>query len=181
MPPSQLKIATDVLSRLIKEEASYHKEAESQKKRIAALEQQQDDQDENREFRMKQEVCLSQAASPWTNIGQKQALEETNAIFPSMRERIANAREKLQAALESGTNETEIENAKKVLATAIESQKNDPDSAHPTGQPQWLVDWALSLRGWGGCTEFHPYGIGAQQWTCVCQIPREIVLPICDW
>lgn len=53
-----------------------------------------------------------------------------------MRERIANAREKLQAQLETGTDETEIENAKKVLAEAIESQKNDPDSAHPSGPPQ---------------------------------------------
>lgn len=53
-----------------------------------------------------------------------------------MRERIANAREKLQAQLDTGIDEAEIENAKKVLKEAIESQKDDPDSAHPSGQPK---------------------------------------------
>lgn len=56
MPPSQLKIATGSLSRLVKEEASYHKEYEAQKARLAKLEQDQDDQDGNREFKIKQEV-----------------------------------------------------------------------------------------------------------------------------
>lgn len=64
---------------------------------------------------------------------QKRALEETKAVFPSLRERIANARERLQAQLESATNDGEIEQAKKVLAEAIEQQKDDPDSAHPSG------------------------------------------------
>lgn len=60
MPPSQLQIATSSLQRLVKEEASYHKEADSQRKRIADLEQQTDEQDENREYKLKQEVrtCL---------------------------------------------------------------------------------------------------------------------------
>ncbi|KAK5091884.1 tubulin folding cofactor A [Exophiala xenobiotica] len=118
MAPSQTKIATSVLQRLLKEEASYHKEAESQKKRISDLEKQNNDQDENRDFKLKQE---------------KRALEETKAIFPSLRERIANAREKLQAQLESTNDEAEIEQAKKVLAEAMEQQKGDPDSAHPSG------------------------------------------------
>ena len=56
MAPSQLKIATGALERLVKEEASYHKEMESQKVRISNLEQQKNDQDENREFMLKQEV-----------------------------------------------------------------------------------------------------------------------------
>lgn len=56
MPPSQLQIATSSLQRLVKEEASYHKELESQKKRIAELETQKNDEDENREFKLKQEV-----------------------------------------------------------------------------------------------------------------------------
>jgi len=56
MAPSQTKIATSVLQRLLKEEASYHKEAESQKKRISDIEKQNDDQDENRDFKLKQEV-----------------------------------------------------------------------------------------------------------------------------
>jgi len=56
MAPSQTKIATSVLQRLLKEEASYYKEAESQKKRISDIEKQNDDQDENRDFKLKQEV-----------------------------------------------------------------------------------------------------------------------------
>ncbi|KAK5084294.1 tubulin folding cofactor A [Lithohypha guttulata] len=119
MPPSQLQIATSALQRLVKEEASYHKELVFQQKRIADLEKQTDDTDRNREYILKQE---------------KRALEETKAVFPSLRERIANSREKLQAQLDSGTDENEIEEAKKVLAEAIESQKDDPDSAHPNGQ-----------------------------------------------
>lgn len=59
MPPSQIQIATSALQRLLKEEASYHKELESQKKRIAELEKQTDDQDENRDFKLKQEVGYS--------------------------------------------------------------------------------------------------------------------------
>lgn len=82
----------------------------------------------------------SQVFPTWTNrtdpasFPKKRALEETKAVFPSLRERIANSREKLQAQLDSGTDENEIEEAKKVLAEAIESQKDDPDSAHPDGQ-----------------------------------------------
>ena len=54
-------------------------------------------------------------------------------MFPSLRERIANAREKLQAQLDSSTDEGELEKAKKVLAEAIEQQKDDPNSARPSG------------------------------------------------
>lgn len=71
-----------------------------------------------------------------TLLPQKQALEETNAVFPSLRERIANSREKLQAQLESTSDEAEVEKAKEVLASAMEQQKGDPDSAHPSGPPQ---------------------------------------------
>lgn len=60
MPPSQLQIATSALQRLVKEEASYHKELESQQKRIADLEKQTDNEDENRDFKLKQEVSSLQ-------------------------------------------------------------------------------------------------------------------------
>jgi len=56
MAPSQIQIATSVLQRLLKEEVSYHKEFESQKKHITELEKNTDDQDENRDFKLKQEV-----------------------------------------------------------------------------------------------------------------------------
>lgn len=55
-PPSQLAIATSAVTRLVKEEASYHKELEQQEKRIAKLEQ--DGGDENIEFQLKQEVLV---------------------------------------------------------------------------------------------------------------------------
>jgi hypothetical protein len=52
--PSQLAIHTSVLQRLVKEEASYHKELEQQEVRIAKLEQGGDD--ENAEYTLRQEV-----------------------------------------------------------------------------------------------------------------------------
>jgi hypothetical protein len=53
-PPSKLKIATGVLSRLVKEEASYHKELVHQEARIKKI--QADTEDENAEYQLKQEV-----------------------------------------------------------------------------------------------------------------------------
>jgi tubulin-specific chaperone A len=54
MPPSQLTIATSSLQRLVKEEASYHKELEQQQARLQKL--QSDTSDENAEYLVKQEV-----------------------------------------------------------------------------------------------------------------------------
>jgi hypothetical protein len=56
-PPSPLTIATSSVSRLVKEEASYHKELLSQEARLKKLEE-GTEEDENREFSLKQEVCL---------------------------------------------------------------------------------------------------------------------------
>lgn len=53
-PPSQLSVATSALTRLVKEEKSYHKELEEQKSRLAKFEQ--EDGDENKEFMLKQQV-----------------------------------------------------------------------------------------------------------------------------
>ena len=55
-PPSQLAIATGVLNRLVKEEASYHKEYEYQQSRITKLEGGSNDDDENAEYTLRQEV-----------------------------------------------------------------------------------------------------------------------------
>lgn len=57
-PPSQLAIATSSVHRLIKEEASYHKELTQQEARIIKLESEVST-DENAEFQLKQEVCSS--------------------------------------------------------------------------------------------------------------------------
>ena len=56
-PPSQLAIATSVVQRLVKEEASYHKELKAQETRLDKLLASKDD-DENAEYQLKQEVRL---------------------------------------------------------------------------------------------------------------------------
>lgn len=53
--PSQLRIATSSLQRLVKEEASYYKELEQQQARISKI---NIGDDENAEFMLKQEVCV---------------------------------------------------------------------------------------------------------------------------
>jgi hypothetical protein len=58
MPPrSQLEINTSSVLRLVKEEASYHREAVEQAERIKKLENDKSE-DENREYLLQQEVCL---------------------------------------------------------------------------------------------------------------------------
>lgn len=57
-PRSQLEIVTSSVTRLVKEEASYHRELEQQIERIKKLESNQDGDDENKEFLAKQEVSL---------------------------------------------------------------------------------------------------------------------------
>jgi len=61
-PPSQLAIATSSLKRLVKEEGSYHKELQQQEQRIQGLESNQSeeaaDEQGNRDFQLRQEVCI---------------------------------------------------------------------------------------------------------------------------
>ncbi len=66
-PPSQLAIATGVVNRLVKEEKSYHKEAEQQRGRITKLEQ-GDTSDENHDFTLRQEVGFSIVCTPFWSI-----------------------------------------------------------------------------------------------------------------
>lgn len=54
MAPSQLEVATKAVQRLVKEEASYHKELEQQEARVHKLESSTGD--ENAEYLLKQEV-----------------------------------------------------------------------------------------------------------------------------
>jgi hypothetical protein len=53
-PPSKLAIATGVVTRLVKEEASYHKEMAQQEVRIKKAETSEGD--ENAEYTLRQEV-----------------------------------------------------------------------------------------------------------------------------
>lgn len=97
-PPSQLSIATSSLQRLVREEASYHRELEMQRKSIARLEErkeaenkngnedEEEEEEGNREFLLRQE---------------KRACEETQAVFPRLRERIREAMANLEALLVS--------------------------------------------------------------------------------
>jgi tubulin-specific chaperone A len=57
MPRSQLEITTSSVIRLVKEEASYHRELEQQTERLTKLENDQSSEDENKEYLLKQEVC----------------------------------------------------------------------------------------------------------------------------
>jgi tubulin-specific chaperone A len=57
-PPSQLAIATSSVQRLVKEEASYHKELKAQEARLEKLLASKDE-DENAEYQLKQEASLS--------------------------------------------------------------------------------------------------------------------------
>jgi tubulin-specific chaperone A len=56
-PPSQIAIATSSVTRLVKEEASYHKELVNQEARLDKLVKNEDG-DENKEYQIKQEVGL---------------------------------------------------------------------------------------------------------------------------
>jgi len=59
-PPTPLTIATASVQRLVKEEASYHRELQQQEQRIKRLEAKQtpagEDDDGNQEYMLKQEV-----------------------------------------------------------------------------------------------------------------------------
>lgn len=58
-PPSKLAVATSAVQRLVKEEASYHKEQEQQEARISKY--RDDKSDENAEYMLKQEVISGTA------------------------------------------------------------------------------------------------------------------------
>ncbi|KAJ9615195.1 tubulin folding cofactor A [Cladophialophora chaetospira] len=111
MAPSQIQIAISSLQRLLKEEQSYFKEQAQQEGRINKLENQANGSDENHEYQLKQE---------------RKALEETKAVIPQMRDRITNAREKLENMLDTATNEEERNTAVEILKKAKEEQKDDP-------------------------------------------------------
>lgn len=95
--PSQLSIATSAVARLVKEEASYHKEVEQQKVRVSKLETANGD-----EYELRQEVkmFLQETNDAHTDRKpQRQALEETHKVFPSLHQRIQEAVAKLEQQL----------------------------------------------------------------------------------
>jgi tubulin-specific chaperone A len=100
-----------VLNRLVKEEKSYHKELEQQNVKIAKLEAGEDADNENAEFILRQQVssiagnfcpdCKAlQVVRQCTNIYiQKQAVEQTKAVFPALNQKIQDALTKLEEQL----------------------------------------------------------------------------------
>ncbi|KAF2088395.1 putative tubulin-specific chaperone Rbl2 [Saccharata proteae CBS 121410] len=108
-PPSKLAVATGAVQRLVKEEASYHKELEQQQTRIKKLEGVGGD---NAEYELKQE---------------RQALEETRAVLPSLQSRIKEALAKLEEQLELNKDAggmgsvEEVTKAKEAVANAKKS------------------------------------------------------------
>jgi len=106
-PPSKLAIATSSVKRLVKEEASYHKELAQQEARIKKLEE--GSEDDNAEFQLKQE---------------KQAVGETKSVLASMKPKIQDSLAQLELQLEAnketgGQASTEdVTKAKEVVAEA---------------------------------------------------------------
>ncbi|KAJ5498508.1 hypothetical protein LT330_004277 [Penicillium expansum] len=112
-PRSQLEITTSSVTRLVKEEASYHKELQQQSERIKKLEADTTD-DENREYTLKQEHM---------------ALEETRKVLPTLKEKIVQTVANLGALIiEEGkkgseSNVEHITAAKEAIAQAKIAQR----------------------------------------------------------
>ncbi|KAK8138489.1 tubulin-specific chaperone Rbl2 [Apiospora sp. TS-2023a] len=109
--PSPLKIATDAVSRLTKEEKLYQKELTSQQERVKKLEADlkngSANEDGNAEFMVKQE---------------QKAIEETKAVFGPLKTRIGEAVSRLEEQIasaegDSNANADEVAKAKEVLAS----------------------------------------------------------------
>ncbi|KAJ5473582.1 hypothetical protein N7475_003148 [Penicillium sp. IBT 31633x] len=96
-PRSQLEITTSSVIRLVKEEASYHKELQQQTERIKKLEADTAGGDENREYTLKQEHM---------------SLEETKKVLPSLKQKIVQAVANLEALI--------IEEGKKGMDSNVE-------------------------------------------------------------
>ncbi|KAE8383332.1 tubulin binding cofactor A [Aspergillus bertholletiae] len=112
-PRSQLEITTSSVLRLVKEEASYHRELQEQTERIKKLES-QDGGDENKEYMLRQE---------------RLALEETKKVLPSLKQKIEESIAKLQGLLtEEGkkgpeSNVEDINAAKDAISKARTAER----------------------------------------------------------
>ncbi|OQE19612.1 hypothetical protein PENFLA_c018G04820 [Penicillium flavigenum] len=113
-PRTQLEITTSSVIRLVKEEASYHNELQQQAERIKKLEADTTDDDENREYTLKQE---------------RMSLEETKKVLPTLKEKIVQTVANLEALIiEEGkkgleSNVEHITAAKEAIAQAKTAQR----------------------------------------------------------
>ncbi|KAI7877699.1 tubulin binding cofactor A [Lichtheimia hyalospora FSU 10163] len=103
-PPRDLKIKTNVVKRIHKEQIAYGKEAEQQQKRIDKLIADNADEADVRK--------------------QKEVLNETLQMIPDVKRRLAEAYKNLQDAVEDPQNAgtTELEEARSVLSDIEVSQ-----------------------------------------------------------
>ncbi|KAM0424675.1 hypothetical protein ACHAPT_009983 [Fusarium lateritium] len=116
-PPTPLAIATSSVNRLLKEEASYHKEVEQEEASIKALAEKiqsgEGDEDGNGAFMLKQ---------------QQTALEQTKAVFEPLRKKIAAAVQKLEEQItvseQTGGQEEQVQLAKETLEKAKAAQND---------------------------------------------------------
>ncbi|KAK8114527.1 Tubulin binding cofactor A [Apiospora kogelbergensis] len=109
--PSPLKIATDAVTRLTKEEKMYQKELISQKSRVEKLEADLKNgignEDGNAEFMVRQE---------------QKAMEETKAVFGPLKTRIGEAVSRLEEQVasaegDSNASAAELTKARELLAS----------------------------------------------------------------
>ncbi|KAF3939591.1 hypothetical protein ABW19_dt0201762 [Dactylella cylindrospora] len=100
-PPTPLKIKTSSVTRLIKEERSYHKEIASQKARVEKMEANGEDV-----YEIKQ---------------QKKVLADTEQMIPELHKKLLQAVEALELEVETIDEETPEKTA---ALTAIEEAKN---------------------------------------------------------
>ncbi|KAI9824890.1 MAG: hypothetical protein M1832_001495 [Thelocarpon impressellum] len=110
-PPTPLAIQTAAITRLLKEERSYHTELAQQQRRLATLvaataqgAAATDDAEGNAEFGIAQE---------------KRAIVETEAIFPELRRKVEDAVLRVENLLEQdGLDEAEVVRAREVVREA---------------------------------------------------------------
>ncbi|PLB47080.1 tubulin-specific chaperone Rbl2 [Aspergillus steynii IBT 23096] len=113
-PRSQLEITTQSVLRLVKEEASYHNELKEQTDRVQRLESQENTDDENKEYTLRQE---------------RLALEETKKVLPTLKQKIDDSIAKLESLLtEEGQKGPEsnvelINAAKEAIAKARTAER----------------------------------------------------------
>ncbi|KAJ5178812.1 tubulin-specific chaperone Rbl2 [Penicillium capsulatum] len=113
-PRSPLEITTSSVIRLVKEEASYHRELEQQVARVKKIEASQGGDDENQEYLMRQEQL---------------ALEETKKVMPTLKKKLADTVAELDALIVeegkkgSDSNVAHITAAKEAIAQAKTAER----------------------------------------------------------
>ncbi|KAF3216006.1 hypothetical protein TWF191_009169 [Orbilia oligospora] len=113
-PPSPLKIKTSSVTRLIKEEQSYHKELASQKARLQRMEDNNED-----EYEIKQQVCYNNLLNG-CGLVLKKVVADTEQMIPAVQQKLEQAVEALELQLELIEEETD---EKKAAVLAIEEAK----------------------------------------------------------